>query len=80
MLERIGGIALCAADGRGLVGILKKLGIYQDVSAGMLGRLRGAVAAMRDLGGAFDEGQARVARSGIRRLYEAARLTGGRRI
>jgi hypothetical protein len=79
VMRRVG--ALYAIDGRDLDGILKKLGIYQDV---VEGRTRcyfcGRSVSMRNLGGLFKhEGLIRLVCSDIKCLYEAAWLTARRR-
>ncbi len=79
--KRIGEITLYVVDDRSLVGVLEKLGIYQDVAAG---RARcyicGRPVSVESLGGLFKhEGQIRLVCNDIRCLYEAARLTAERR-
>ncbi len=80
-VKRIGEITLYAVDDKSLVGVLEKLGIYQDVAAG---RTRchfcGKPVAMQNLGGLFKhEGKVRVVCNNIKCLYEAAWLTAKRR-
>ena len=80
-VKRIGEITIYAVDDKSLVGVLERLGIYQDVVAG---RTRchfcGRAVAMQNLGGLFKhEGQVRVVCNNIKCLYEAAWLTAKRR-
>jgi hypothetical protein len=81
MLKRIGEITLYAVDDKDLTDILKRLGIYDDVSSG---RTRcyfcNRPVTMENLGGLFKhEGQIRLVCNDIRCLYEAAWLTARRR-
>ncbi len=80
-VRRIGEITLYAVDDRSLVGVLQKLGIYQDVVAGRTHcYFCGSAVAMQNLGGLFKhEGLVRVVCNSIKCLYEAARLTAKRR-
>jgi len=81
MLKRIGEITLYAVDDRGLVDVLKKIGIYQDVATS---RTRcyfcGRPVNLQNLGGVFKHEAVRVVCNDIKCLYEAARLTARRRI
>jgi len=80
-VRRIGEITLYAVDDRSLIGVLERLGIYQDVVAGRTRcYLCGGAVTMQNLGGLFKhEGQVRVVCNNIRCLYEAAWLTAKRR-
>jgi hypothetical protein len=80
-VKRIGEITIYAVDDKSLVGVLERLGIYQDVAAG---RTRchfcGGAVAMQNLGGLFKhEGKVRVVCNNIRCLFKAASLTAKRR-
>jgi hypothetical protein len=80
-MRRVNEITIYAIDDKNLVGVLEKLGIYQDVVAG---RTRchfcGNTVTVQNLGGLFKhEGQIRLVCNNIRCLYEAAWLTARRR-
>jgi hypothetical protein len=80
VMKRIGEIVLYAVDDKSLVGVLERLGIYQDVAAGRARcRFCGVVVTMQNLGGLFKhEGQVRLVCNDIRCLYKAAMLTARR--
>jgi hypothetical protein len=80
-VKRIGEITIYAVDDKSLVGVLERLGIYQDVAAG---RTRchfcGGAVAIQNLGGLFKhEGKACVVCNDIKCLFKAASLTAKRR-
>jgi len=76
-VKHVGEITLYVVDDEALVGILEKLGIYQDADAGKLQcYLCGRAVSVQNLGGIFKhEGQVRVTCNSIKCLYEAAVLT-----